>query len=279
MIRTTKTNRIAIAATTGFAMTALAGAAQAQLGLTVSDNIDNQLPGLTFTDGDIVETNQAGSFGSEIFDEGLFGGTNVDVDAFHWLGDGTYLLSTIFNNRNLGGGTFSDGDLIRYDPATDTASVFEISEAAIGDDIDAASVLADGNIVFSTGNFTNTIGGVAVTEGDILLWNSPTDTVSVLHGQAEIFDDGSAELSAIHAFGDGTYLISAFGDEMISGTMFENGDLVLWDSNDDSASLFFDEDNFLGSNGYNINGASIIPAPASLAVLGLGGFAATRRRR
>jgi len=273
---TTKTTRIALAA----AAFATAGAAQAQLGLTVSDNIGNQLPGLAeFTDGDIVETDQAGSFGSKIFDEGLFGGTNVDLDAFHWLGDGTYLLSTIFNGRILGGGTFDDGDLIRYDPATDTASVFEISEAAINDDVDAASVLADGNIIFSTSNATNTIGGTAVADGDILLWNTPTGDVSVLHSEADIFDDGEAELSAVHAFGDGTYLISAFADEVISGTLFRNGDIVLWDSNTDSASLFFDEDNFLGSNGYNVNGVSIIPAPASVAMLGLGGLAAARRRR
>ncbi|MEL7472432.1 MAG: PEP-CTERM sorting domain-containing protein [Planctomycetota bacterium] len=263
------------------ALGTLAGTAQAQqLGLSLSDNIGNMLPGLEFRDGDVVVTDTAGSSGMLAFNEDAFGGTNVDIDAFHSFADGTYLLSTIFNNRTIGGITVSDGDLFRYDPATDTATIFEITEAALADDIDAASVLADGNIVFSTGNATNTIGGTAVADGDILLWNTPTGAVSVLHTEADIFDDGDAELSAIHAFGDGTYLISAFGDESISGTVYENGDLVLWDSASDTASLFFDEDNFPGSNGYNINAASIfIPAPASVALLGLSGAFAARRRR
>lgn len=256
-----------------------AGGAHSQLFLSVADNTGNQLPGLSeFLDGDVAQTNQAGSYGSVFFSESNFS-SSVDVDAFHLFDDGTMLLSVVFNNRTIGGNTFSDGDLIRYDPTSDTASVFAISETGIGDDLDAVSVAADGTILFSTGNATNNIGGTAVADGDILAFNQSTGGVSVLFTEAQIFDDGDGEISALHTFDDGTFLISAFNDESISGVNFANGDLVLWDSVNDTASLYFSEDNFLGSNSYNINAAFVIPAPGAAALAGTGFLAGLRRRR
>lgn len=265
--------------TTSVAVLCAATAANAQVLLSVSDNIGNELPGLTFLDGDVVETDTAGSFGSLFFAESNIL-PSADVDAFHVLPDGDLLLSVLFNGRTLGGLTFDDGDLVRYNPGTDTASVFELNETNTNaDDIDAITVLPDDNLAFSTGNSTNTLGGVAVSDGDILGYNVPGGTFSVLHSEASIFDDGDGELNALHFDpSDGTYLISTFADETISGVAFRNGDLIRWDPASDSASLYFSEDNFLGENFYNIDAAFVVPSPAS-ATLALAGLVAMRRRR
>lgn len=264
--------------TTSAVVLCAATAANAQLLLSVSDNINNELPGLTFLDGDVVQTDTAGSFGSLFFAESNIT-PSADVDAFHVLPDGDLLLSVLFNGRTLGGLTFDDGDLVRYNPGTDTASIFNLNETNMnGDDVDAITVLPDGNLAFSSTSATNTLGGVAVEDGDILHYNVPGGTFSVLHTEDSIFDDGDGELNALHYNDDGTYLISAFTDEVISGTFFENGDIVRWDPITDTASLFFDEDNFIGTNGYNVDAVFLVPTPAT-GVLALGGLLCVRRRR
>ena len=66
-------------------MVLAAGAASAAQGadnllLSVINNTGNELAGLTFTDGDVVRTNQAGSSASLFLAEGDIFAANTDLD-------------------------------------------------------------------------------------------------------------------------------------------------------------------------------------------------------
>jgi len=56
------------------------------------------------------------------FDENLFG-SDEDIDAVHILESGNIILSTE-GSATLGGLSFADGDLIEYNPITDTATLY-----------------------------------------------------------------------------------------------------------------------------------------------------------
>ncbi len=260
------------------AVAAFAGMAQGQLILSVANNTGNQLAGLTFNDGDMVLTDPAGSSASIFFAESNWT-SDGDTDAFHILPNGNYLFSSLFNSE-IGGVQFDDADLIEYNPNTGAANIYFISESSFDDDfedISGVSTLDNGNIIFSTLTDAS-IGGVGFTDGDLVEYDITTNTVSVLVDEADIFDDGDGDIYGIHANADGTFLLSAVADEMVSGTMFLDGDIFLYDPATDTASLYFSEASFGGQN-QDIDAIFVIPAPGSAALLALAGVAGVRRRR
>ncbi|MAY74101.1 MAG: hypothetical protein CMJ31_05115 [Phycisphaerae bacterium] len=258
---------------------AVCASANAELIISVSNNVGNELGGLVFNDGDMVQTNASGSMASVFFAESNWT-SDGDTDAFHILDDGTYLFSSLFNST-IGGVTFDDGDVIRYNPNTGVAETYFITESTFddaGEDISALSTLADGDIVFST-LADASIGGVAFTSGDLMRYDIDTGTVSFLIVGADLFDDGDANIYGAHANADGTFLLTASTDEMIGGTLFLDGDVFLYDPLTDSATLFFSEAAFGGQN-QDIDALYFfIPAPGATSLLAFAGLTAMRRRR
>lgn len=265
------------------AIAALASNAMAQgpLYLSLSDNIDNNLPSFgPFTDEDAVFTNTDGSGAGLAF--GLTGG---DLDAMHRLPNGNWLVSSLFNG-GYAGTTFDDGDLVEINPTSGTfvGTVFtdSIWDNA-GADISGVSVLPNGNYLLSVLS-DNAIGGTAFTDGDVIEYNATSGTASLFLSEAALFDDGDGEVYGIHYFADGRLLLTASGDESVSGTLFRDGDAFLYNPADDSASLVFSQDLFSssGPNSWDINALyfeGAIPTPGGVALVGLAGLAGLRRRR
>lgn len=113
---------------------ALAVLANGHLVLSTADS--NTLAGLAFRDGDLIEYDPVGNVASLFLDEDLFT-ADEDIDGVHVLADGTIILST-GNGATIGGLTFRDGDLIRYDPVTDTSTLEFDEDAFTGnEDVDA----------------------------------------------------------------------------------------------------------------------------------------------
>ncbi|MEM1330184.1 MAG: hypothetical protein AAGG07_06460 [Planctomycetota bacterium] len=276
---TSKTTSRSFAAIGALALSLAAGAANAQLILSTTANTGNELAGLTFNDGDMVQTDAAGSSASIFFAESNWT-SDGDTDAFHILPDGTYLFSSLFNSQ-IDGQSFDDADLIRYDPNTGTASTYFITESTFDDDfedISGVSTRENGNILFSTLSDAS-IGGVGFTDGDIVEYDISTGTVSIAVAEDDIFDDGDGDIYGLHYNADGTYLLTSVADEMISGTQFLDGDIFLYDPANDTATLVFSEASFTDNGtSYDIDAIYVIPAPGTGLLLGLAGFAARRRR-
>jgi hypothetical protein len=97
--------------------------------LVLSTALDDTLAGLLFRDGDLIEYDPVGGTASLFLNEDLFV-SDEDIDGVHVLSDGTIILSTQ-DNASIGGLIFLDGDLVRYDSTSDTATLY-FAEATFG---------------------------------------------------------------------------------------------------------------------------------------------------
>lgn len=102
------------------------------------------LPGVpNILDGDIIEWD--GTTATKFLDELIFfGGVDVDIDAFDLTADGIYGFSLLDDASVLGLGNVLNGDLVRYDINTQTATIWlsELSlfSASLPADIDAVAI-------------------------------------------------------------------------------------------------------------------------------------------
>jgi hypothetical protein len=242
-------------------------------------NIDIGLAGNTFLDDDVIKTDEAGSVSS------LFFSAASDINAFHVRPDGKYIVSGLFN-FSVGGSAFEDDDLALYDPMTDTATFLVDGSGffdSTAEDFDAITQDNSGNYLFST-LADASVAGNAFTDGDIMMWDGVAATVSLFASAASIFDDGAGDISGLHFMSDGSLLITAIADEMVSGVQFREGDIFRWNPTLDTASLFFNRDviDTMGQSSIPELDAIYwqIPAPGAgvLACAGLA-FGGVRRRR
>ncbi len=72
-----------------------------------------------------------------LFDGSLFSG-NANVDAAHILSSGNIVLSTT-GGATLGGLSFTDGDLLEYNPTTDVSTLY-FSEGLFSNNADIGAV-------------------------------------------------------------------------------------------------------------------------------------------
>jgi len=264
-------------------MTSVAYAAD-NLFLSTLEN--SRLGGLSFKDGSIIEYNPTTDTSSLFFDESLFV-SGEDIDAFHLLDNGNYLLSTN-NNAVLGGLSFTDGDIVEYNPTTDTSSLF-FDEGLFSYDTDINALFYyNGYIAMSTQGPV-TLGGLAFEDGDIVVYDPATD-VAVLIFDEDLFS-GNEDIDALHVLSNGNILLSTNGNAYLGGLSFEDGDLVEYNPNTQLASLYFDEDLFYDKNcadtdldaismrGGSPNSHTPEPATTSLLILGLFGLVKIRKGR
>ncbi len=217
-----------------------ASPASASLFLSTTGNA--ALPGLSFSGDDVALWDEAGANASLALDDGNFSG-NENIDAFHRLDSGSFLISTS-GNATLGGLTFGDDDIVLYDPGSDTASLAFDGGALFSngnEDVDAVSVLSNGNLLLSTrGNAT--LGGLTFRDGDLVEYDAVND-VATLFFSEDLFLAGE-DVDAVHAFADGTLLISTQGNASLAGLAFGDDDVVRYDPLGGTAALTFDGAHF-----------------------------------
>ena len=151
----------------------------------------------------------------------------------------TVYLSTA-NIATLGGVTFDDGDVVRYDTVTGVATqVFDESAFANNEQLDVYHALGNGNVLLSTQN-NATLGSLGFSEGDVVEYNTSSGVATVLFAESLFLTD--ADVDAFTLLGNGHYVLSTATDEQFdSGLAFEDGDLVEYDPVSGGATLFLDE--------------------------------------
>ena len=168
------------------------------------------LGGLTFGDGDLVEYDPGTGTASLFFSEGSFSG-NEDIDAVHVLANGKILLSTA-GSATLGGLSFQDGDIVEYDPDSQTATLF-LSESVFSnnEDIDAIHLLSDGRLLLSTANAAS-LGELTFRDGDVVEYDALLGTATLVFSE-DLFTSGAqiSALSALPAPEPGTLILLAGG--------------------------------------------------------------------
>lgn len=242
----------------------------------VSDVQNNNGAAPGFRNGDVLADDDSGVADdhSILLSEDLFSG-NENVDAFHWIDDTTFALSTT-NQATLGGITFQDEDVVLYDAVLDTASIlFDGSSVFSGnEDVNGFHLLDDGRFLLST-NQDAQIGALAFEDEDIVVYDPGIGVTS-----AAIFLDGDAtfageeDVDAIF-YNEviGGLFFSTDANATIAGTTFTDGEVI--ERRDGLFRRFFSFENLPGAN--DVDAFSAVPEPSSAVLIGLGLLALASR--
>lgn len=154
------------------------------------------LGGLSFGKGDLVEYNLVTDTATLYFDETLFSSVQPNIDAAYITDSDNIILSTSAD-ATLGGLSFGSNDLVKYNPLTDTATLyFEGSLfSTANEDIDAVHILGSGNIILSTTSDA-TLGGLSFSEGDLVEYNSLTDVATLYFDESNF--SNAADIDAAY---------------------------------------------------------------------------------
>jgi len=165
----------------------------------VSSTSGGMVDGIRFSDEDILAYDSTADTWMLLFDGSDVGLGNVDVNAFTFLEDSTFLLS--FNKPVMipGLGTVDDSDVIRFTPTqlgnktSGQYSLFldgsDVGLSTSGEVIDALSMLGDGRLLISVAG-TAKVSGVTAQDEDLLAF-TPTSWGATSAGTWALFFDGA----------------------------------------------------------------------------------------
>ena len=147
------------------------------------------------------------------------------------------------------------------------------------ENIDAAYILENGNIILSTAD-SATLGGLTFDGGDFAEYNPTTDTAT-LYFDGSLFSS-TENVDAVHILSNGNIVLSTVGDATLGGISFGAADLAEYNPTTDVATLYFDGSLFTGAGASpNLDSVYVtsLPEPATIALLGLGSIVLIGRKR
>ncbi len=218
------------------------------VGTTTANNIflstraTETLGGLTFSNESIIEYNPTTNSSSLFLNGNLFS-QNENISGIHMLASGNVILTT-GNGATLGGLTFRDGDLVEYNPSTNTATLFFNENLFSGNaDINAVYLKSNGNIILST-TAGVTLGGLTFRDGDLAEYNPNTDTATLFFNENNF--SRNMDIDGVHLLDSGNILISTTITATLGGLTFSDGSIAEYNPSSNTATLYFTENLFSG---------------------------------
>lgn len=101
--------------------------------------------------------------------------------------------------------------------------------------------------VIISANRAETLGGLTFSDGSLAEYDIASDIATLFFDEATFTGTNNENINAVHMMSDGTIIISTSGDAILGGVSFSRDDLVRYDPVTDSATLFFDGNNFSGN--------------------------------
>ena len=217
----------------------------------VSSSSNGNVGGVSFADEDILAFDVNTAVWSLAFDGsdvGLGGSGSLDIDAFHFLDDGSLLLSFLGSSSIPDVGSVDDSDLVRFVPTSlgsNTSGSFEMyfdgSDVGLtrsGEDIDGIAITASGDLLISTLGSVS-VPGVSGADEDILRF-SPSSLGSNTSGSWSLEFDGSdvglSDSSSEDVTGiwldnaTGNIYLSLLGSFAVTGASGDGADILLCSS-------------------------------------------------
>jgi len=171
------------------------------------------------------------------------------VNAVHAMDDGTVLLSVkkkAFLGDQAGGPlTCEAGDVVRYDPENDAAeTLFRLQPLALAGKVDVDAVTHLGGSLFAVSSSRTAVFVIdgkptVVRVGDILTFDTETESLSITLSAETLFGKRTRGLNALHANADGSWLISAEKDARAGRNELEveRGDIFSYDPQSEQATM------------------------------------------
>ena len=160
--------------------------------------------------------------------------------------DVIYLSST--SNGNTGGVSFNDEDILAYDTASDTWSMFfDGSDVGVTGDVNAFALMPDGSLLLSLTAPTSLSGVGSLDDSDIVRFTPTSLGVNTAGSFSSYFVGADAglttsgeDIDAIDFTPDGRLIVSTVGSYSVPGLSGKDEDLIVLDSSGTSWSLYFD---------------------------------------
>jgi len=167
--------------------------------LYISSTTNGYVGGISFQDEDVLTYNNSSGIWAMYFDGSDVGLSNVDVDAFTQLDNGTILLSVDTSITLPGVGTIDDSDILLFTSdstgwsTAGTWSMYldgsDVGLSTDGEDVKAVHILNDGRILISTyGSYS--VSGLSGNDEDLLAF-TPAQLGGNTQGSWSLYFDGS----------------------------------------------------------------------------------------
>jgi hypothetical protein len=202
--------------------------------------------------------------------------------------DTIYMSST--SGGTVGGVSFADEDILAYDSATGTWTMFfDASDVGLGGtDVDAFALLPDGSVLISVDSTTYALSGFGTIEDRDIVRFIPTSLGANTAGAYEWYFDGSdvglttsgEDIDAIDFAPDGRLLFSTQGSFGVSGASGADEDLVAFDATSLGSttagtwSLYFDGSDvgLNSSSSEDVNGLWVDPSTGEIYLSTVGSY-------
>lgn len=150
------------------------------------------------------------------------------------------ILSTD-NEAILGGLSFNSNDLANYRLSNDLGTMFLRGDTlGLTTKIDALHLLANGNIILSTQGDTS-FAGLSFSKEDLIEYDPVADSAT-MYLEADLHFDVKKDIEAVHILDNGNIVLATSGNASLGGLAFSSRDLVEYNPDTGSASIFFDGD-------------------------------------
>lgn len=260
--------------------------------IAISTTSPAQIGGVPFENDALVGYDPATDVGLLNFDLEDATGITRNLKSAHRYAGGDVLFSTQAGG-SVDGIDFSTDDLVLYDASTGNSSLL-FDGSALGLErvgsgsvfIDAVYVRDNGNIVFSTLT-DSTFLGITFDNDDLVEYDpSGPGSASVLFDAGSVItgSEGDPDIEGFHIQDDGRYAIAVRdggGDATltIAGLTFSRDDVVLFDPNNGTASLYLDGLASFANPGEAIDAVTrgIVPEPGAALLIGFGLAVLSRR--
>lgn len=156
--------------------------------------------GLTFENDDLIIYDPVSDTAVSFFDNSSLGYSVDDPNAVHLLPNGQVILSAN-ENSTIGSNAlgFQPNDLVKFDPITNLAETFfdgDLYTETTGVNIDAAYVLDNGDIVFSTASDVAT--GIGWSDSDLVLFDGTNFSIYLDAEDTDVLGAGTANVDALY---------------------------------------------------------------------------------
>ena len=182
--------------------------------IILSTKDDTSFAGLTFKSEDLVNYDPVGNAATMFLEAEAHFQSKENVISVHILDNGNIVLSTD-GGATLGGLSFSDKDLVEYDPVSGNASIFFDGDATtLSKKIQAVHIRGNGHIVLAADGDT-TLGSLSFGPDQLIDYDPVADNAILYFDGETLFSSTDEKVRSVHIGAGSGGQVSAGGSQKL----------------------------------------------------------------